>query len=32
MRLRILSLAALLATGSMALAEDMKAPINTVDI
>src|ERR1700742_3023361 len=32
MRLKIMSLAALLATGSMALAEDMKAPINTSDI
>jgi quercetin dioxygenase-like cupin family protein len=32
MRLKILSLAVLLATGSTALAEDMKAPINTSDI
>jgi quercetin dioxygenase-like cupin family protein len=32
MRLKILSLAALLATGSMALAEDMKEPINASQI
>ena len=32
MRLKILGVAVLLATGSMALAEDMKAPINNSDI
>src|ERR1700743_2397893 len=32
MRLQILSLAAVLATGSTALADDMKAPINASDI